>query len=407
MVGCVLAAQPRRSWHFFRSQNPALLPHTPGLLIERCHSIVLQARDANYLDREFSPNEPVISYLVSMTGLFTCMWFKARIYLDQALTMARILSWTKCNGPHYTTPDGTALTAQTENGHDLQQSVGHTDYVLQETARRTFWLIFVAVKRLQQLGMPSEESILPSGNKYPPLPLEVDDRCVVHDRVLPQPQGTISEVSGFNAIVRLYLSYNKLSILDVADCIIEGSKEDIQERLVQHSLRLLAKTMAMLPNNLVPAPAPLAEDPASQLSYPPPMPDALETQQANLPNGQFQEAYPIRRQRATFDVQKAEIAATELSSRMQVVRSYFLSTVSQGSQDDGHARNVEPSKDKHESMEQSMLNEQEEITKRLVGLLSTLNQFTVESIAGDFVSLSPFKSFSTRSRAGSRPIEFD
>ena len=406
LVGCAVAALPKRAWHHIRSQNPGSCPPNPVLFIERCHTVATQAREANYLDREIAPPDHMISYLIAMTGVFTSGWNRARIYLEQALTMSRMLGLSKCNGPHYTTVDGVAATTQLENGHDLQESLGPTNFLLQEMGRRIFWLIFIAVKRLQQLGMASEElTMLPAVNSrpYPPLPMEVDDRYIMEDRILPQPQGTISELAGFNAIVRLYLSYNKLSIFELADCVVEGPKEELRERLIKQSLHSIQQTVFDLPADLVIASGSRIDSPASQLIYPPPAQELIPAQQGNFSDGQYQELYAQRR-RALLDMQKAEIKATELTSRMHIVKSYYFSSIinSQEPKKEGKPQVSEPaskdgaasdsdglkqSKDNHNLMEKNMLNEQEEITKQFIGLLSSLNQFSVELAVGDFVSL--------------------
>ena len=406
MVGCVVAALPRRSRHYLRSLQLGPGSPAPVLFIDRCHTIAIQAREANYLDREIVLVDAMVSYLLGVTGVLTSIWNRARIYLEQALTMSRLIGLSKTPGPDYIDPDGAASVSPIANGHDLHDSLGPPDYIRQELGRRTFWLIFVAVKRLQQLGMPSEElTILPAGRSlsYPPLPLEVDDRYIMQDHVLPQPQGTIPEIAGFNAIARVYLSYNKFSICEVASCVFETPAEDIQKRLIKQSIQSMKQLAADLPADLTFSVTSRTQNSSSQQNDPQLVQNGLEPQQANYPDGgQFHDLFADRR-RALLDIQKDEIAATDLGSRLYMLEKYFSMPNTKLHGEVGHTESgdsetkttvsgpgqyMQPN-DGHGSMEQDMVNEQEEITKGVVSLLGTLNQYSVGCIEGDLVRI-PF-----------------
>lgn len=381
MLACVVAALPRRSRHYLRTQNMSSGPLTPGLFIERCHSIATQAREANYLDRDIVPLDAMISYLMGMTAAFTSFWGRARIYLEQALTMSRICGLHKPNGPEYVEVDGSASLAHTADGHDLPDPNGQQDCIRQELGRRTFWLIFMAIRRLQQIGMPAEEmNILPAGRSrsYPPLPMEVDDRYIMQDQVLPQPQGTVSELLGFNANIRVYLSYNKLSIVEIADYANEMPTEQIRKRLLEQSLRSIKRAFENLPTDLTFSFGPRMEKPHTESNYPPPKQDVLEPQQAEYPNGELQDPYSERR-RAQLEVQRADLAATQLVSRFYIVDKYSSIITTSESQ------NLGEDQEGSGVAELNIVTEQEDITRSFVALLGTLGQYSMEYYGTAFV----------------------
>ena len=405
MVGCVIAAFPRKARRYLRAQNVGPVSFSPGLLIERCHNTATQAREANYLERNFTVHDAIVSYLLGMTGSFTTIWHKARVYFEQSLTMSRIIGLHKANGPHYVNSDGSISIAQTANDHDVLDSHGQPDFVMQELGRRTFWLTFVAVKSLQQLGMPSEEfNILPAGRSrpYPPLPIEVDDSYITPMRILQQPQGTISELVGFNANVRMYLSYNKLSILEISDYVDEVFNWKSQERIIEQSLRTITKAVEDLPVDLKFTSHPRPENSSPEPSYPSPLQGIPEPQQDDsFPNGHFQDPYTERR-RTQLGVQKADIAATQLLSRSYVVERYFSLVDAHGSKEVGAGPNTSPGtkaatvfgpgryiqpKDSPDPAEQNMVNEQEEISRCLVALLGTFSQYSMDYNGAGFVCI--------------------
>ncbi len=381
MLASVVAALPRRSRHYLRTQNMSSGPLTPGLFIERCHSIATQAREANYLDRDIVPLDAMISYLMGMTAAFTSFWGRARIYLEQALTMSRICGLHKPNGPEYVEVDGSASLAHTADGHDLPDPNGQQDCIRQELGRRTFWLIFMAIRRLQQIGMPAEEmNILPAGRSrsYPPLPMEVDDRYIMQDQVLPQPQGTVSELLGFNANIRVYLSYNKLSIVEIADYANEMPTEQIRKRLLEQSLRSIKRAFENLPTDLTFSFGPRMEKPHTESNYSPPKQDVLEPQQAEYPNGELQDPYSERR-RAQLEVQRADLAATQLVSRFYIVDKYSSIITTSESQ------NLGEDQEGSGVAELNIVTEQEDITRSFVALLGTLGQYSMEYYGTAFV----------------------
>jgi len=239
----------------------------------------------------------------------------------------------------------------------------------------------MAIRRLQQIGMPAEEmNILPAGRSrsYPPLPMEVDDRYIMQDQVLPQPQGTVSELLGFNANIRVYLSYNKLSIVEIADYANEMPTEQIRKRLLEQSLRSIKRAFENLPTDLTFSFGPRMEKPHTESNYPPPKQDVLEPQQADYPTGQLQDPYTERR-RAQLEVQRADLAATQLVSRFYIVDKYSSIITTSESQNLGEAQEGTG------AAELNIMNEQEDITRSFVALLGTLGQYSIEYYGTAFV----------------------
>ena len=66
---------------------------------------------------------------------------------------------------------------------------------------------------MSQLGASHSEVILPPETPpeyYPELPREVDDDCITHDRILPQPDGIVSLMVGFNKAIQIYMTMQSL-----------------------------------------------------------------------------------------------------------------------------------------------------------------------------------------------------
>lgn len=350
--------------------------------IERCHSIATQARGTNYLSREINPDDAMISYFLGVTGTCTADWHIARIYLEQALTMSHILGLHKPSGPEYVNIDGSALVNQAADGPNMLDSRGPTNFILQELGRRVFWVIFVAVKRLQQLGMPSEElAMLPAGKsrQYPPLPMEVDDGYLMHDRVLSPPPGTPCELSGFNAMVRMYLGYNKLSIMEMAGCVQDLLPKETEKLYVVEFLRSVKQLAENLPPN-------------------------ISITHVEYPSDQFGDHY-AERNRLRFNAQKAELAVTQLMSRLYVVKEYIIDKYLLNNTTNGSAESQNPaeglknpstdqpeqSKGGLKEMEHLVLDEHEEITKDLIGMLGKMTLSILGMPGTTLVSLtSPF-----------------
>jgi hypothetical protein len=75
------------------------------------------------------------------------------------------------------------------------------DLIEQETRKRLFWAIKLLNGYLSAfMGLPK---LLNDDDIDQEMPVEVDDTCIEHSRILAQPPGSISLLSGSNAFARL------------------------------------------------------------------------------------------------------------------------------------------------------------------------------------------------------------
>ena len=195
MVGALVASFPRKArQHLKALRNEDLFPSSISLL-ERCQAVVAEARGPGYLDKDPTLFDALTSYLLGLTGGYTFRLRQGKLYLGECLSILRCLGFHR--------PGRTSMNVGT-SGDDEENS---DDLIEREIGRRAFWVLFVSARSYQQLGGSITELFIPpetSAAPYPPLPHEVDDNCIFSDRILPQPAGTLSEIVGFNANVKVY-----------------------------------------------------------------------------------------------------------------------------------------------------------------------------------------------------------
>lgn len=91
--------------------------------------------------------------------------------------------------------------------------------ITQELGRRLFYVTLVGYQTLHQMGSSDIKVHVPPEtptDRYPPLPLELDDEFLFPTHVEPQPSDRVSQLVGFNANVRVYSSYTTLLSWEIA-----------------------------------------------------------------------------------------------------------------------------------------------------------------------------------------------
>lgn len=181
-------------------------------------------------------------------------------------------------------------------------------------------------RNLQQLGASfGELAILPSTptEQLPPLPLEVDDACIFPHEILPQPPDVVPEVAGFIRNVRIYSSYATLSTSEMAFGIDELYDWDQQQRMLDQCLQRCNEVLENMPSVLQVQNKP-QDGGISQRRQPyyPPMPEYLGMRDPNLNNlgnpGSHEARHGLQ-----YEIQKANIYASHLSTRSYIVEKYF------------------------------------------------------------------------------------
>ena len=120
-----------------------------------------------------------------------------------------------------------------------QHGPGDLSFIDQQIGRRLFWLCFVGALAVRQIGSSDSDVILPHAHSdaLPQLPVEVDDQYITATQILPQPQGDISNIVGFNLNIKIYQAFHALTAIEMAvgsDVLFDW---DRQRTAIRTSLR--------------------------------------------------------------------------------------------------------------------------------------------------------------------------
>lgn len=104
---------------------------------------------------------------------------------------------------------------------------------------------------IQLGGSHSDLSLAPPtpAKPYPDLPLEVDDEYILPDRILSQPDGTVSLIRGFNQAIKTYLTMDPLVSIDLSYGIGTLAWQE-QKSMLYQCLQQAKHSTDDLPNEL-------------------------------------------------------------------------------------------------------------------------------------------------------------
>ena len=318
----------------------------------------MEARGTGFLDKDLNIYDAATSYLLGLTGAYSIKWRQSKLYFGECFTILRTLGLHKSSEP--STPfDSTSRNPK----HDLRDMA--VDRILEEMGRRTFWLLFVSAKSMHQLGASFTDFFIPPAtprSQYPPLPSEVDDVCIFSDRILQQPLGVVSLITGFNANVRVFLSYDALSTMDMTYGTDESVDWDKQKLLVQRCLAACRTALEGVPRELK-----LRQDNTSFSTAA----DGLSRYQ------QLQADDDILGKRQTqFEIQKANIYVSQLGTRSYILEKYWTLCERNRAQKAGMS---------HTQSEQDMEVEREAIVRELLFVLNSISIVNMEPNGGNQV----------------------
>jgi hypothetical protein len=254
---------------------------------------------------------------------------------------------------------------------------------------------------MQQLGASfGEITMLPSTptEPLPPLPIEVDDACIFPGEILPQPDGIVPIITGFNRNVGIYNSYSALSIVEMTFGIDQLFDWDRQQRVLDQSLQRCKQVFDDLPDVLKVLPNRQNVSFGQQKQpYYPPMPEYLDYRDPQLNAFSGPESLEARRP-AQYEIQKANIYASHLSIRSYIVEKYFAllekepgaarqSLTASEAIPAGLDRLVpQPARDAG-ILEKAMLEEREQVVKDLLVVLGSIDMVNMEPNNNSFVSI--------------------
>jgi hypothetical protein len=180
-----------------------------------------------------------------------------------------------------------------------------------ELGRRLFYVTLVGYRTLQQMGSHDSAIHVPPETpteRYPPLPLEIDDEYIFPTHLEQQPAHKVSRLVGFNANVRVYSSYNPISAWETAFGAGQIFDWDRQRVVIYECLQKSKLALANVPKELSLS---LTEGaPVSQ----------GEDVKMTLNN---EDAASSARRHIQYEIQKANIYASQLATRSYLVEKYW------------------------------------------------------------------------------------
>lgn len=189
---------------------------------------------------------------------------------------------------------------------------------------------------MTQMGASSRDLIIPPAtpnNPYPDYPREVDDAYILPDRILPQPEGIVSSITGFVNCIQVYQTMEELVRIELAHGMSAYAWDQQKQHL--HSALLKVKEVA----ETFPPELKIDLKALSRVRFP-----YMQTDQegaSNIPAYQYvPPAYPnnqpnhdVRRLFAVdeskkrslqHEIQKANIYASVVATRSHYVERYFM-----------------------------------------------------------------------------------
>ncbi|KAJ9611103.1 hypothetical protein H2200_004286 [Cladophialophora chaetospira] len=326
MVECLVASFPRRPRQLFTSDpGKAQFPNA-GALIDRCHQVFVEARGLGYMDRQMNLYDGISSYLTGLAAGYTLDIPRMRLYLGECTIIMRELQFHR---PEIHRP---AQTPATPYGPAEMPRYPLIDHIYQESGRRLFWLLFVGAMSARQLDEAEGDLLMPPvshAEMLPPLPVEVDDEYITEAQIFPQPRGVVSEMVGFNLNVKVFRAFHFLAALEMAFGANNVYDWDRQRQIIRRALQTVKDATRDAPKELQLNPANgFGEWPPSQSdisAYSHLFNDREGADGEPLPaptsaRGSF--AIPSKRA-IQFEIQKANIYATQLSSRSYLVERFW------------------------------------------------------------------------------------
>lgn len=176
LCAVLISTMPRKFQEYKTARTP-LQFQTRTEMVHRCREMITSLQDSNHYD-VISLNKWAIPYLLSVAYFQMGQHNRARMLEVEAIQLARLLK--------------------------LHNPLSHVGLSCIETQlrKKAFWLMFYTfvhskMMRKERLAF-IDESTLQTTTLHKLLPVEVDDEMILVDRILPQPQGSLSLAKAFN-----------------------------------------------------------------------------------------------------------------------------------------------------------------------------------------------------------------
>lgn len=287
--------------------------------------------------------------------------------------------------------------------------------------------LLTSYRSMQQLGASFSELLIPPptpNDPYPPLPLEVDDQHIYVSHVDPQPTDVISELTGFNFNIRIYLTCTPLATMEMAYGIDEVFDWNRQRRVLEECLKSVKRTLDTVPRELMLQPGNQVGEfetvypgLAVQSYWPPTtdLPSARVIRTAGGGGNGRQRAEELHRKWLQYEIQKANVYASQLGTRSYIVEKYWnllenynrikqepVSSSSSNGRPPGSpgvvaagldgmlgGQTQQQGRSEYDVVEPYMSRERENIVKDLLRVLGCISQVNMEPNGGSFVCSFP------------------
>ncbi|KAJ2966488.1 hypothetical protein NUW58_g10649 [Xylaria curta] len=367
MIGILVASFPRSARAHLKAQHSAGLFPTAITMIDHCRSIALEARGATFMAKqEMTVDDAATSYFLGLAAGYTLQWKPCRRFLAETMSFCRELGTHRPRDPSGlagSLPDLASALSSAANRP--------IDHIKDQIGKRIFWVMVAGIRSMTQLGASINELPLSpptTQEPYPEQPVEVDDEYIFSDQILPQPEGTVSLITGFNRNIRIYMTMNEL--IGVEMCYgINFFDWIAQKNIISNGLVSAKQAIEDLPSHLRIVKAepdqndPADLDQAGLKYYPPAFPEA---QPENDVRRVLTE--PLRRRQLQFEIQKANVHASQLATRSYFVERYLNLR-------DAHPENTQGVKDDRDEM---VAQERELIVQDLLAVLTSSSQRNLE-----------------------------
>ncbi|KAI0129006.1 hypothetical protein BJ170DRAFT_701680 [Xylariales sp. AK1849] len=390
MIGTLVASFPRSARSHLKASHSTNLFPTAITMIDRCRVVAMEARGAAYFAKDdMTVDDAATSYFLGLSAAYTMQWKACKRYLAETMTFCRELGIQRRSD----TPPSMAA-----NAADLAAALNAAankpvDHIRDQIGKRIFWVMVAGLRSMTQLGASINEIPLPpptNQEPYPDLPLEVDDEYIYTDQIITQPEGTMSLIAGFNHNISTYMAMNELVGVDM--CYgINFFEWSAQKTMLSNALSTTKVTLDRLPHELqvkiessqLNGGGAVPED--SGLQYCPP---AFPATQPLNDVRHILAADPLRRRRLQFEIQKANIYASQLATRSYFVERYLNlrdahRPESLLADNSGDIKSAEDVKDETDIM---VYNERELIVQNLLTVLTSITQRNMEPNGASLVN---------------------
>ena len=397
MIGSLVASFPRKPRQHLKRQNKENLFPNSLSLVDRCHSVAIEARGVGYLDKHLDVYDAITSYFLGLIAGYTFRWPRSKNYFGECITISKVIGLHRSHS--YSDGDVNNVPSPANVREDIQEC--NMDLIRQEMRKRTFWVLFVSIKSLQQLGLSFRELSIPPASKsepFPPLPMEVDDPYIFSDVVQGQPPDLISQITAFNLNVKIYRTYDELYTMEIlyGPCEIYNWEE--QKCILERCLRSAKRALDEVPPELLLRPNGSFE----RVSHPGVSPRPPEYFGASgvdsCPHIKIGDGMAEKR-RLQCEIQKANIYGSALCTRSFIVERFWNMYDVQRRPRSGLKSNAasnpnSPGFDNYlssaptsscDAVEQQMATERESVIRDLLNVLGSIDQINMEPNGGSFV----------------------